>query len=62
MVYGSLDSYQKSGKTNDPISRKVKKPHFWATPGPNWPTNFFSKIALFQIQKSIDLYLFEKKN
>ena len=37
------ESYQKSGKTNDPISRKIKKPHFWAILGLNLP-NFFKKI------------------
>ena len=57
-VYGLLDSYQKSGKTNDPISRNVEKTSFL---GPFWPKftqiDFFSKIGLRHIRGSIVLHL-----
>ena len=55
MVYGPLDSYQKSGKTNDPILRKVQKTSFWAILGPNLPKKkFFQTVygPLDSYQKS----------
>ena len=56
MVYGPLDSFRKSGKTNDPKLRKVKKNSFLGYFGPKFAQkNYFSKNNLWHIKWSMVL-------